>query len=305
MPVATPGNAWNRDGLRRWDFGEIPADVSVRIAGVSVRMYPAIEDAGDAIRLRLLPSAAQATRATRDGVTRLAALAMPQQHELVRRSCASDRELVLLTAAAGMGRALFGEIADRAVADAIDASGRGAPRSAAEFDDLVDSIRSVVAGQGDALQRCARKVLAALKDVRSALDALGTPAFAFARDSISAQVAALLPPGWMRRTPDPWLGRLPKYLGAASRRAVRVRDAVERDRMLHDQLVPYESALRELEPARAGESRPAAERERLRWMLEEFRVSLFAQELKTLRPVSAKRLDAQLALARRESGRAA
>ena len=84
----------------------------------------------------------EATRATRDGVTRLAALAMPQQHDLVRRSCAADRELTLLAAAAGMGRALFDEIADRAVADAIDASDAREPRSAAEFEGLVDSVRS-------------------------------------------------------------------------------------------------------------------------------------------------------------------
>ncbi|MCJ7453119.1 MAG: ATP-dependent RNA helicase HrpA [Steroidobacteraceae bacterium] len=304
-PVAAPGSAWNRDKLRRWDFGEIPSEVSVRIAGVSVRMYPGIEDTGDAVRLRLFPGAAQAAHATRDGVARLAAIAMPQQHGLVRRSCAADRELVLLAAASGMGSPLFDEIADRAVADVIDESGRGEPRSAAEFAGLVDTVRSRVAEQGDELQRCARNTLAALKEVRSALDALGAAAFDSARESISQQVTALLAPGWMCRTPDPWLRQLPKYLKAASRRAVRVRDAVERDRMLHDLLVPYESVLRELEFAGAGDPAPAPERERLRWMLEEFRVSLFAQELRTLRPVSAKRLDEQLQRARSESGRAA
>ena len=301
--IAAPGTDWNRDHLRRWDFGDIPAEVSVRIAGVSVRMYPAIEDMGHSVRLRLLPGATQAARATCDGVTRLAALAMPQQHDLVRRGCAADRDLVLLAAASGMGSALFDEIADRAVADAIAASGRDQPRSAADFEKLVDAIRSGVAGQGDELQRCARSTLSALKEARSALDPLGTPALALARDSISQQVAALLAPGWLRRTPDPWLHQLPKYLRAASRRAARVRDAVERDRMLHDQLVPYEAALKELGLAREGTSGPAPEGERLRWMLEEFRVSLFAQELRTLRPVSAKRLDEQLALARSESGR--
>ena len=191
------------------------------------------------------------------------------------------------------------------MAEAIDASGRGEPRSEAEFAALVDAVRSTVAEQGDEMQRCARNTLAALKELRSALDSLGAAAFDSARESISQQVAALLAPGWMYRTPGPWLRQLPKYLKAASRRAVRVRDAVERDRMLHDQLVPYESALRELEFAGAGDPVPAPERERLRWMLEEFRVSLFAQELRTLRPVSAKRLDEQLQLARSESGRTA
>jgi ATP-dependent helicase HrpA len=74
---------------------------------------------------------------------------------------------------------------------------------------------------------------------------------------------------------------------------------VERDRKLEAQVAPYESALREIESG-ADRSKPAPERDRLRWMIEEFRVSLFAQELKTLAPVSARRLDEQLRLARRE-----
>jgi ATP-dependent helicase HrpA len=303
--VVAPGHAWEREGVRRWDFGAVPADIVVGIAGVSVRMYPGIQDTGDAVRLRLYPSAVPAALATRDGVVRLAALAMPQQHDLVRRNCATDRELVLHAAASGIGRGLFDEIADRAVAEAIHANLGREPANAMEFAAAVDAARSAVAAQGGELQRHARVTLAALREARSALGALGAPAFARARESISQQVTSLVAPGWMRRTPDPWLRQLPKYLQAAARRAERLRNDVERDRKLHEQLVPYESAMRELELARDGEALAAPEQERLRWMLEEFRVSLFAQELRTLRPVSAKRLDEQLRLARRESGRAA
>jgi ATP-dependent helicase HrpA len=303
--VVAPGHPWDREDVRRWDFGEIPPEITVRIAGVTVRMYPGIEDTGDAARLRLYPGAAQAGLATHDGVVRLAALAMPQQHDLVRRTCSTDRELVLLAAASGMGRSLFDEIADRAVDEAIRVTGRREPRNAAEFHAAVDAARAGVVQQGGELQRYARQTLAALKEARAALGTLDTPVFAVAHYSISRQLAALLAPGWMRRTPDPWLRQLPKYLRAASRRALRLANEAGRDRALHDQVIPYESALRELESAHAGDTLPAPERQRLRWMLEEFRVSLFAQELKTLRPVSAKRLDEQLRLARRESGRIA
>jgi ATP-dependent helicase HrpA len=300
VPVA-PGHAWDRERVRRWDFGEMPAEVIVRISGVSVRMHPGIEDVGDSVRLRLYADAAQAGFATRDGVVRLAALGMPQQHDLVRRNCAADRDLTLLAAAAGMGRGLFDEIADRAVAEAMHATTKHEPRNKEEFDAAVDSARAGVAEQGAELQRYARNTLAGLKEARSALDAIGATAFAGARNSIAQQLAALTAPGWLRRTPQPWLRQLPKYLRAAARRAERLRNAVERDRKLHEQLIPYESALRELQLAQGGDAAPAPERERLRWMLEEFRVSLFAQELKTLQPVSATRLDEQLRLARAES----
>jgi ATP-dependent helicase HrpA len=142
-------------------------------------------------------------------------------------------------------------------------------------------------------------VLVAAKEARAALEGLGGAVFAVQRQSIERQLKALLAPGWVRRTPEPWFHQLPKYLRTMARRAARVRNEVERDRKLDAQVAPYEAGLREL-ASKADPSKPAPERDRLRWMIEEFRVSLFAQELKTLAPVSAKRLDEQLRLARRE-----
>ena len=234
----------------------------------------------------------QARLATRDGVVRLAALAMPQQHDLVRRSGAADRELALLAAAAGLGRASLrrdrgsrGGGGDRT---RLPAPGHADRRSSTRpWTRRARQSRT----RARRSQRHARNTLAALKDARTALDALAAPAFAAARESIAHQLATLVAPGWLRRTPQPWLRQLPKYLRAAARRAERLRNAVDRDRKLHEQLIPYEAALRELETAHAGDAVPAPERERLRWMLEEFRVSLFAQELRTLQPVSARRLD--------------
>jgi ATP-dependent helicase HrpA len=262
-------------------------------------MFPALEDAGNSVRLRLCPGAEQARALTRNGVVRLAALALPQQHGLVSRLCASDRDFALLAAAAGFGRSLYSEIADRAVADALQLDESGGPRTAAGFERVLENCRGRIADCGDEALRVAKSALMALKEARAALDTLNAPAFAGPRESVVRQLDALLAPGWARHTPEPWFHQLPKYLRAAARRAERTRNEVERDRKLQAQIIPYESALRELERA-ADPARPAPERERLRWMIEEFRVSLFAQELRTLFPVSAKRLDEQLRLARQE-----
>jgi ATP-dependent helicase HrpA len=262
--------------VRRWDFGDVPEDFRVVTAGVTLRMFPAIEDAGADVRLRLYPDAARARYLTRDGVVRLAALAMPQQHDLVRRLCANDREFPLLTATAGLGRALFDEIADRAVADSLAAAGGKEPRTAGEFDALVDASRQHVADCGSEVVRVARSVLVAAKEARAALEGLGGAVFAGQRESVERQLAALLAPGWVRRTPEPWFHQLPKYLRTVARRAARVRNEVERDRKLEAQVAPYEAALRELAGG-ADRSKPAPERDRLRWMIEEFRVSLFAR----------------------------
>ena len=303
VPTTAGGHAWEREGVRRWDFGELPAEVRVRSAGVVLRMFPGIEDAGAAARLRLYPNPGLALSQSRAGVMRLAALAMPQQHDLVRRSCAADRELALLAATAGMGKSLFDEVADRAVALAVARPDGGVPGNQAEFDARVEAGRAGVADQGAEVARVAKGVLLALRDARAALGLLSGPVFAATRDAVRRQLDTRLAAGWVRNTPDPWFSQLPKYVRAAARRLERLRNDRDRDRRLQSQLEPYEAALLELD-ARADPGRAAPERERLRWMLEEFRVSLFAQELRTLVPVSAKRLDDQLRLARREAGRA-
>jgi ATP-dependent helicase HrpA len=164
----------------------------------------------------------------------------------------------------------------------------------------VDAGRAQVVDRGLELARNVRAVLESLREVRALLGSMGAPTFASVRDSVAQQLAGILAPGWIRGTPDPWWGQLPKYVRAMVRRLERARGDVERDRRLQAQVEPYSIELRRLAAA-ADPDTPALARERLRWMLEEFRLSLFAQELRTLQPVSARRLDDQLELARREA----
>jgi ATP-dependent helicase HrpA len=79
-----------------------------------------------------------------------------------------------------------------------------------------------------------------------------------------------------------------------------LRDDVNRDQKLDAQVAPFAATLRELD-TKCGPFGPGPELERLRWMIEEFRLSLFAQDLRTQGPVSAKRVETQLAKARDES----
>jgi ATP-dependent helicase HrpA len=110
----------------------------------------------------------------------------------------------------------------------------------------------------------------------------------------------VLAPGWVRDVPHAVFGQMPKYLRATARHAVRLRNDAARARRLDAEVLPFDAAWREL-AARADPASPGVELERLRWMIEEFRLSLHAQELRTLEPVSAKRLDAQLRRAQAEA----
>jgi len=318
---------WDRRGVRGWDFGDLPGEVAIRSGALRLRAFPGVEDEGASVRLRLYTTQAAARRATRAGLQRLAALAVPQQHELVRRQLATDREFTLLIAAAGFGKELLAEIADRAVADAVllplppkvgegrgegtrgegargEGSGEGSPdglpHTRAQFDAMVERGRGSVVERGEEVARVVRGVLTSLKEVRTLLGSMPGAVFGPTRESVLRQLDSLLAPGWIRATPAGWWHQLPKYVRAAARRLERARGDVERDRKLQVQADRYEAELRRFGSG-SDPDMPAFERERLRWMLEEFRLSLFAQDLKTLLPVSAKRLDEQLQLAQREA----
>jgi ATP-dependent helicase HrpA len=108
----------------------------------------------------------------------------------------------------------------------------------------------------------------------------------------------------VRDTPDGWWTPLPKYVRAIARRLERARGDVERDRKLQSQVEPFAQQVRRLRLS-ADLDMAGNERERLRWMVEEFRLSLFAQDLRTLLPISAKRLEEQQRVALREAAGAA
>ncbi len=297
---ATEDRKWERVGVRHWDFDEWPLETTIRSGRLQLRAYPGIQDEGASVRLHLFTTAGGAMRASRAGIVRLAALALPQQHELARRQSATEREFTLLVAAAGFGKELLGEIADRAVADAVLGPVVELPRHRDRFEAQVDRGRADVVDCAAEISRTVKAVLTALKDVRVQLGLTNGAAFAGVRSSSNDQLAELLAPGWVRDTPAGWWHQLPKYVRAVARRLERARGDVERDRKLQAQVEPFEQHARRLHLS-ADLDLPSAERERLRWMVEDYRLSLFAQDLRTLLPVSAKRLDEQLQLALREA----
>jgi ATP-dependent helicase HrpA len=110
----------------------------------------------------------------------------------------------------------------------------------------------------------------------------------------------LLPPAFIETTPHPWLDYLPRYLKAVTRRIERLAGNLRRDAELAAKVKPFAAALGSL-CARRPAALPHAQLDTLRWMIEEFRVSLFAQELRTMMKVSEKRLGEQAELARAEA----
>jgi ATP-dependent helicase HrpA len=228
---------------------------------------------------------------------RLAMLALPQQAKYVTKRMADDRDLVLLSRGLPLQQSVADALTQRAFRECFLAVEIALPRDAQAFNKLLDDRRAQLNEVADRLAVIVTATFKEWRAVRSAVDGLRSGSYADALADIEAQLALLLPSDFIESTPRPWLDYLPRYLKGVARRLEKLPPNVRRDAELALKVKPFSTALRVLlaEPAING---PRPELDELRWMIEEFRVSLFAQDLKTMLRVSDKRLAEQLTRAR-------
>jgi len=174
------------------------------------------------------------------------------------------------------------------------------PRDEKTFSGLLDTRRSQLNEVADRLSSLATLILKEWRAVRVALEKLTSQSFADAVSDVNGQLKALLPPNFIESVPRPYLDYLPRYLKAIARRLERLPANAKRDAELAAKVRPFTTALYGLLSQMTRPIAPPALAE-LRWMIEEYRVSLFAQELKTMMKVSDKRLAEQLEAARVEA----
>ena len=285
---------------RQWEFGELPISRQIERNGLLLTVYPAIEDRRGAVALVEARSPANAEELSRRGVARLALLALPQQARYWHKRVAEDRELVLQSRGLELALPLADAVGERIFFDCFATADAALPRSRAAFTRRLEEGRPLLEEAGGRLIATVSGVLKEWRAVRSALDAARNPASAAAVADINSQLAVLLPPDFIESTPQPWLGHLPRYLKAIVRRLGRLPAEARRDAELASRVQPLVEAVRKL-AANSLEMEAPSELRQLRWMIEEFRVSLYAQDLKTVMRVSEQRLAEQLERAKTEA----
>ncbi len=287
---------------RHWDFGPLPQSREVERAGLRFTVYPTLHDRGDSVDVVEAKSPGEAESSLWSGVLRLAVLALPEQFKYARKRFADQRELVLLGQGLSMGRPLADGLAEMVFAECFLAGASELPRTEQAFQQMLDRQRAQFGNSVDRLSTHVIDLLTQMRAAREKLAQLKGPAFATVVDDASAQLATLIPAGFPMDVPRLLWPHLPRYLKALARRLDKVAGNFKRDAELTARVSPFAKAFRDLDKAsRAAASRIALDR--LQWMIEEFRVSLFAQDLRTATPVSEKRLTDQLEAARAESRR--
>jgi len=283
-----PDRSLERTGITAWDLEVLPRVVE----NGPVRGFPALVDEGTSVAIRVFATPAEQAREHPRGVRRLLALTVPSPLGYVNDHLTPAEKLLL---AASPYRSTAALLDDALLAVLDQAIGERAPFTRAEFQTLRDEAS---AGLMDALFGLVgevAKVIDAARGADRAISAASALAFMAPLADARAQLESLVFPGFLRATPAARLRRLPVYLAGIAHRVEKLPDNPGRDRQWQTEVEQAAALYRE-----AGGSLPLPPDAdpRLagaRWMLEELRLSLFAQHLGAAGPVSVQRIRKLLA----------
>ncbi len=278
-----------REGLRDWDLGTLPQQYEQNIGGQSVRAYPALHDDGDSVSVRLVDTPGQQQVAMWQGLRRLILLTVPSPAKYVLNHLSNTAKLALSNNPHGSIAALLADCT-RCAADKLMADAGGVVFDEAGFRRLRDAVRAglnpTVLGTLTAVER----ILASGRKVQSRVANTGNVLLLAALADIKAQLAALIHPGFVTQTGWQRLADIPRYLTAIERRLDKLPANPNRDRQLMQSVQQLQQEYQQLTATLPAS--PALTE--IRWMLEELRVSYFAQALGTPYPISDRRIERAL-----------
>jgi len=274
-----------RQCLTAWTVGELPRTVESVLGSQTVRGFPALVDEGASVAVRVLPSSAEQHRAMAAGLRRLLLLQVPSPTKAAIGGLGNAAKLALNQNPHGSVSALLTDCTAAAV-DAIVAESGGLVWTEAEFAVLRDRVRGELPARVSAVLSAVQPVLVAAQSLRLAL----ANSDGAAAEDVAVQLQALVHLGFITETGHARLPQLVRYLQAAQRRLEALPAGAHRDRDGMVVLTRVQAEHAALLGALAPDRRHDAEVIELRWMLEELRVSLFAQSLRTAYPISEKRI---------------
>ena len=293
---ATPAPQPKAGGERytSWSFGELPELMEIRKGSQTLIGFPALLDLDDAVTIEVFDEPDVAAAKHRAGLRRLFSLQIKDALKYLEKNLPDLQKMATAymlvgRAADNSGGGTLEELRSQIIEVALDHAFlvEPLPTGEAEFKKRVDEGRARLTLIASEVARLAASILVEfaaaqrkIKDSKNATDAAADAA---------QQLARLVPKRFLATTPYPQLQHFPRYLKAITLRLDKWRADPARDATRLTELRPQEQRFWRLVAERKGTI--DARMQEYRWLLEELRVSFFAQELRTPQPVSVKRLD--------------
>lgn len=291
-----PASSQDRTGCVDWDFGDIPESLRMDQAGISMMGFPAIVDEGTTVGLKVLDAKPTAAAMHRRGLLRLVKLRLPKDVRYLRRNLPGLDKMRLMyakvpqrdkksAAAEELQQVLVDWILMRVFINGSDVRSRG------EFDRLVQEGKAQLMSVASESCQLLSALLEQYQQLRKAIDNITQMNWMLSIKDIRQQLDGLVYQGFLDSMTPERLRDYQRYLKAISLRLDKLAHAAARDQQLLRQMSDIQQRWQERQDITEKKGRVDERLEDIRWMLQELRISLFAQEVKTAHPVSIKRIE--------------
>ncbi|MGH7241988.1 MAG: ATP-dependent RNA helicase HrpA [Phycisphaerales bacterium] len=288
------GDQFSRDGIREWDFDALPTAVQIDRAGINITAYPALVDLTTSCGLRLADSPPRAEQLHRAGLCRLYILTASHEFARLRRGLPDLERLRMMSAPLAKWDDFLNDLIMLAADSTLFEHGYQDIRDEATFDRAVAKAEPKLWNAGSAVRKLAGDIVEAHQLLAAKLGATKSPTFTTVLADENDHAPRLVEPGFLLNTPREWLPHIARYLTSSRLRLERLPGGgITRDEKLLAELKPWWQLFTGNIHVLAQDGPRKDAFVQFRWMLEELRVSLFAQSLRTAIPISYKRLATQ------------
>ena len=279
-----------RQEYTRWEFDDLPKEQMIKNGNAQLKSFPAIEDVGQGVKISLTDSPQLQAKTHLRGLCRLAILELAGSAKYIRKEVLKGNQLALTLPRELDLKLLKEDLLFATIKQTF--FGEHQPFSQEGFKSLLASHKSSMTNYAMQLDKMLKVLFEQDQTLRHALSTLNEGQYAISLADIKRQRSDLIQTDFIFDTEHEFLLDLPRYFQAMSLRIERLKGAKAKDEESCVALNNYHRQMHDLLDDFPQVSSLASFR-RFRWMLEEYRVSLFAQQLKTKFPISAKRLDKQ------------
>ncbi|QOF68338.1 ATP-dependent RNA helicase HrpA [Actinobacillus sp. GY-402] len=278
-----------QSGIHIWNFDSLPQCYEQKKQGFTVKAFPAITDEKEAVGIKLFETEYEQSVAMRQGLRRLILLNVPSPIKYLHEKLPNKSKLGLYFTP--FGKVL--DLIDDCIACGVDkliADFGGFVWNETDFDKLRDFVRENLNEITVDIAQQVERLLTLTFEINKRLKGKMDFTMAFALSDIKSQLAGLIYPGFVEKTGYARLPDIHRYLQAIDKRMDKLAQDINRDRAAMLRVEQCQQAYQQL-LAKLPKSKPhSAEVLEIRYMIEELRVSLFAQQLGTKYPVSEKRV---------------
>jgi len=300
--AAIPSPELERTGIRHWDFDALPESLDRDCGGIRLRGYPALVDQGDSVAIRILDSETNATAAMRAGLRRLLMLHPEVDLRRLRKGLSGLDRMRLQYARApqpqGQGQTPSSpqsvDLADELVALILDRTfleGRAPIRDRRTFNARLEENRSRLASITEDTHALTEHLLTRYQTIRKQLADTTQASRIASVEDMRGHLDALIFRGFLQQVPYEHLQDYPRYLKALAVRAEKFPYAAAKDRQGMQEMAAIQHKWQKRTTAAREAERQDTRLEEIRWLLEELRISLFAQQIGTAYPISVKRIE--------------